>query len=127
MKLTRRAFFKKSLKYSPLLALFIPGFYLLKSGEAYTKAKIKLVDLQSLVNDTKYFFVLNRAGKYKALSKKCTHLGCTLSYDALNQAYSCPCHKSHFSIDGEVLKGPAKLALRQASTRVDKEYLYISL
>lgn len=44
-------------------------------------------------------------GNFRAYSLICTHLGCTL--EESDGGFSCPCHGSYFSPDGEVLKGPA--------------------
>ena len=44
-------------------------------------------------------------GNYQAVSLICTHLGCTLEENG--EGFSCPCHGSNFSPDGQVLKGPA--------------------
>lgn len=41
----------------------------------------------------------------RAISLICTHLGCTLEYQADN--FSCPCHGSRFDREGQVVKGPA--------------------
>ena len=46
-----------------------------------------------------------------AVSRTCTHLGCTLNYHELEGALICPCHKSRFSKDGKRLAGPARLDL----------------
>lgn len=53
-----------------------------------------------------------------ALSRKCTHLGCTINYHEEDQLLECPCHQSRFSTEGLVLHGPAKRSL--ARYRVEK-------
>jgi cytochrome b6-f complex iron-sulfur subunit len=42
-----------------------------------------------------------------ALYQRCVHLGCT--YDFRNEciSFKCPCHGSHYNVDGEYLDGPA--------------------
>lgn len=37
----------------------------------------------------------------------CTHMGCILSWNEAESSWDCPCHGSRFSIDGEILQGPA--------------------
>lgn len=46
-----------------------------------------------------------------ALSRKCTHLGCTINYLEKDGILECPCHQSRFATDGKVLHGPAETAL----------------
>ena len=40
-------------------------------------------------------------------SAACTHVGCHLHWNALEVCWDCPCHGSHFGVDGSVLNAPA--------------------
>nr|MBF0221165.1 Rieske 2Fe-2S domain-containing protein [Desulfobulbaceae bacterium] len=42
-----------------------------------------------------------------AVSRKCTHLGCSVFYNETSQQLVCPCHQSKFSVKGLRLDGPA--------------------
>jgi glycine/D-amino acid oxidase-like deaminating enzyme/nitrite reductase/ring-hydroxylating ferredoxin subunit len=46
-------------------------------------------------------------GGVHAVSLRCTHLGCLLRFNGAETSWDCPCHGSRFSVDGDVLEGPA--------------------
>ena len=52
-------------------------------------------------------------GELHAVSARCTHLGCIISWNPVETSWDCPCHGSRFSVDGEVLQGPAVRDLKK--------------
>jgi cytochrome b6-f complex iron-sulfur subunit len=50
-------------------------------------------------------------GGFLALSRKCTHLGCTVPWIEGDKKFVCPCHSSAFDIRGNVINTPAPRAL----------------
>jgi nitrite reductase/ring-hydroxylating ferredoxin subunit len=46
-------------------------------------------------------------GTLHAVSSRCTHLGCQVAWNAAERTWDCPCHASRFTVDGEILNGPA--------------------
>ncbi|OAH12229.1 FAD-dependent oxidoreductase [Streptomyces jeddahensis] len=50
-------------------------------------------------------------GALHAVSARCTHLGCIVGFNSAERSWDCPCHGSRFSVDGEVLEGPANRPL----------------
>ena len=59
----------------------------------------------------KFYLARLPDGGFLALSRSCTHLGCTLPWDEKKQEFICPCHGSVFDIRGEVRQPPAPRAL----------------
>jgi len=50
-------------------------------------------------------------GCYSAVWRVCTHGACDV--EPWNEAeYRCPCHDSRFALDGSIIQGPARRALR---------------
>lgn len=55
---------------------------------------------------------VDQDGIRHAVSTRCTHLGCQLSWNGSEGTWDCPCHGSRFTKDGTLLEGPAKKALK---------------
>ena len=45
-------------------------------------------------------------GAFKAFSLVCTHLACTVTWNAEKKEFYCPCHDGFFDSEGKVLSGP---------------------
>jgi len=63
---------------------------------------------------------------YMALSKICTHQGCTVTYSYENGNIPCPCHGSLYTTSGTVVRGPATSNLKQYSVSKNGDILTIS-
>jgi cytochrome b6-f complex iron-sulfur subunit len=48
---------------------------------------------------------------WAALYQRCVHLGCTVPFRDDCVSFKCPCHGSHYNVDGEYLSGPAPRSL----------------
>lgn len=55
--------------------------------------------------------VFQSADQLFALSAKCTHEGCTITFQPGQSVLWCPCHDGRFDLTGRVLSGPPPQAL----------------
>jgi menaquinol-cytochrome c reductase iron-sulfur subunit len=53
------------------------------------------------------WLVRTPAGRVRAFSTVCPHLGCGIDWDETTEKFACPCHKSAFDADGRCLFGPS--------------------
>jgi cytochrome b6-f complex iron-sulfur subunit len=65
------------------------------------------------------------ADTFTALSATCTHQACEIT-GYVGQNFLCPCHGSQFSTSGQVVQGPAFVALPQFHTQFANDVLTIS-
>lgn len=67
-------------------------------------------DLAALM-DNEYILKDTDGSYWIALYQKCVHLGCTVPFRDNCLSFKCPCHGSHYNVDGEYLDGPAPRSL----------------
>lgn len=63
-----------------------------------TEGAVQAFDLGSVIG-----FVERTGGRLRAVSGVCTHLGCRLALDAPARRLDCPCHRTSFALNGELL------------------------
>ncbi len=61
-----------------------------------------------------------------AISAVCTHLGCTVDWDAGAQMFVCPCHGSRYDPAGHVTKGPARRNLELVTVLVKDDQVRLA-
>jgi cytochrome b6-f complex iron-sulfur subunit len=61
--------------------------------------------------DGRFFLVRSSAGGFLAVYRRCTHLGCSVNWEAEQNRFFCPCHASSFDAHGDVENPPAPRAL----------------
>jgi len=59
----------------------------------------------------KFYLARLEDGGFLAMSRRCTHLSCTVPWISAEHKFICPCHSSEFDIRGEVIQPPAPRAL----------------
>jgi len=64
-------------------------------------------------------------GGFLALSRKCTHLGCTVPWVAKENQFACPCHASAFDIAGDVISPPAPRALDMYAVSIENNTVQV--
>jgi cytochrome b6-f complex iron-sulfur subunit len=60
-----------------------------------------------------------------ALYQRCVHLGCTVPFRNDCVSFKCPCHGSHYHVDGEYLDGPAPRSLDRFALSFDGENVLV--
>lgn len=66
-------------------------------------------------------------GGFLALSRRCTHLGCTVPWDAEKMRFVCPCHASTFDIHGEVVQSPAPRPLDRFAVTIENDRIRVAV
>jgi cytochrome b6-f complex iron-sulfur subunit len=67
----------------------------------------------------RFYLACLEDGGILALSRRCTHLGCTVPWDPKKNQFACPCHASVFSIRGDVIQSPAPRPLDRFSVSIE--------
>ena len=62
-------------------------------------------------------------GSLHAVNPTCTHMKCSVAWNAAEKSWDCPCHGARYSTAGEVLNGPAdaNLELIELRSLLEKE------
>jgi cytochrome b6-f complex iron-sulfur subunit len=65
-------------------------------------------------------------GGFLAVSRECTHLGCTVPWVEAERQFVCPCHSSAFDIRGDVVNPPAPRALDLYEVRIENRVVKVN-
>ena len=74
----------------------------------------------------RFYLVRLADGGFLALSRECTHLGCTVPWVEDERSFVCPCHSSAFDITGDVVRAPAPRALALFEVRVENRIVRVN-
>ena len=72
-----------------------------------------------------FYLVRLEDGGFLALSRRCTHLGCTVPWSEKEKRFICPCHSSAFDISGAVIGTPAPRALDLFRLWIENDTLFV--
>lgn len=73
----------------------------------------------------KFYLARLEDGGFLAMSRRCTHLSCTVPWVAAENKFVCPCHASVFDIRGEVASPPAPRALDLYELKIHNNVLMV--
>lgn len=91
----------------------------LRAPEEVTFRKTKLDGWKIISEKSTAWVVKLKENEVVAYSPQCTHLGCAYTYDVEKSEFACPCHTSNFSLEGQVLMGPAPRPLDRYLVKID--------
>jgi nitrite reductase/ring-hydroxylating ferredoxin subunit len=75
----------------------------------------------------RFYLARQQDGGFIALSLRCTHLGCAVSWEENKKRFICPCHSSAFDISGEVLNPPAARALNYYPVMIENGIVKVDI
>lgn len=76
--------------------------------------------------ETRAFLVADGGGLI-ALSSRCTHLGCSVSWDRNRNEFICPCHGGRYDIAGNRLAGPPPAPLERMPVKIDGDRIHVGI
>lgn len=81
----------------------------------------------SAIPNGQFYLACLADGSYLALSRTCTHLGCTVAWDEEKNKFVCPCHGSTFNLNGETLTAPAPRPLDTYPVRIENGIIKVDI
>lgn len=137
---SRRAFLNKLwialavLTLAELTALIIAFFRPRKTRNATTRPDAVVIagsadrfepGTVSAFVQGKFYLARLEDGGFLAMSRRCTHLSCTVPWVSGENRFICPCHSSEFDIRGDVTNPPAPRALDLHPVTIDNNVVRV--
>jgi cytochrome b6-f complex iron-sulfur subunit len=144
--MNRRVFLKSIWKYLGILALLeavVISFSMMKGRANRSGPESRNLKAVGNLSDIppgtimpfrsgRFYLIRLDDGGLMAVSMICSHLGCTVNWDASENIFKCPCHSSSFDKYGNVIKSPAtkalnyhKVLLNEGNILVDTENIMV--
>jgi cytochrome b6-f complex iron-sulfur subunit len=93
-----------------------------QSGD-FAQGTVKIVR----VNKDPVLLIHTPAGQFRALSARCTHLGCVVQYqESPAPHFGCNCHGSQFDMNGTNISGPAPKPLPPYRVTMTGSSIYLT-
>ncbi len=95
------------------------------NGQRIDLSKVSESSIQGFLNGKQVLAKKESQGNWKAISTKCTHLGCSVKLNEKRNIFSCPCHGAEFDENGIVLRKPANKPLETFLLKEQKNNLVL--
>lgn len=79
------------------------------------------------ISQGQFYLACLEDGSLLAISRTCTHLGCSVPWDEEQHKFICPCHGSTFNLRGEVLSAPAPRPLDIFPVRIENRIVKVNI
>jgi len=138
----RRSFLNRLWSFLGIIALIELGWLggsILKRANSKNATKVKdnfiaagqaenfAENSVTAVPEGQFYLARQEDGSFLALSRTCTHLGCSVPWDEKTQKFICPCHGSSFDIAGRVLTPPATRGLDSYPLRIENGTILVNI
>lgn len=101
------------------------------TGDAFQKFVLKALRRHAWIEKETAVVVYARQGTAGAppvaILSKCTHLGCSVRWEAEQRHFLCPCHGGVFDESGAVLEGPPPAPLPTLETKIEGGECFVAL
>jgi len=75
----------------------------------------------------RFYLARLKDGTFLALSRTCTHLGCSVLWNEEKRRFVCPCHGSAFELNGTVITPPAPRPLDTFPVRIENGIIKVDV
>jgi cytochrome b6-f complex iron-sulfur subunit len=81
----------------------------------------ELKDMGTEMSYKEGVYLIGRMDDLKALSGRCTHLGCLVNFNPITGRFECPCHGSIYDREGRRIRGPARRDLKRLPLKMTSD------
>jgi cytochrome b6-f complex iron-sulfur subunit len=89
-----------------VLRFFLPNV-LYEPSQKFRAGRVTEYPLGVTIDKAHRIWIIRNDQGLYAMWARCTHLGCTPNWFPAETRFRCPCHGSNYTIQGDVIAGPA--------------------